>query len=260
MKKKMGKSIGFFSGKGGVGKTVMTLNLAGIYESLNKKVLIMDMDLSGGNISLCLNQPANKTIYNFVDDFNNNRYRDFHDYVTKYDEYIDFLACPKDPRQATKIDSKYIEIALDKAMGYYDVVLVDMSHILNEVNLVLLDMVSSILFVLNNDPMDLKNVKSMLSIFKDLKKENYKILLYSAKDPFKKYFTSFDMKSILKSSIDYEVSSEFYLKNMDSYIMNGKIVTLQEKTPSVFNKDYTCMMHMAVDFLGHEEVSEDEKN
>ena len=85
-------------------------------------------------------------------------------------------------------------------------------------------------------------------------------MLYSAKDPFKKYFTSFDMKSILKSSIDYEVSSEFYLKNMDSYIMNGKIVTLQEKTPSVFNKDYTCMMHMAVDFLGHEEVSEDEKN
>ena len=54
MKKKMGKSIGFFSGKGGVGKTIMTLNLAGIYESLNKKVLIMDMDLSGGNISLSL--------------------------------------------------------------------------------------------------------------------------------------------------------------------------------------------------------------
>ena len=71
MKKKVGKSIGIFSGKGGVGKTTMTLNLAGIYESLGKKVLIMDMDLSSGNVSLALNKPASKTIYNFVDDYNN---------------------------------------------------------------------------------------------------------------------------------------------------------------------------------------------
>ena len=260
MKKKTGKSICLFSGKGGVGKTIMTLNLAGIYESLNKKVLILDMDLSGGNISLSLNKPANKTIYNFFDDFNNNRFKDFHDYVTKYDEFIDFLACPKDPRQASKIDSKYIEIALDKAVTYYDIVLVDMSHVLNEVNLVLLDMVDSILFILNNDPMDLKNVKSMLSIFKDLKKDNYKILLYSAKDPFKKYFTLFDIKSVLKAHVDYEISSEFYIKNMDSYVMNGQIITLQEKAPSIFNKDYTSMMHLAMDFLGHEEVMEDEEN
>ncbi len=260
MKRKTGRSISIFSGKGGVGKTVMTLNLAGIYESLNKKVLIMDMDLSGGNIALCLNKPASKTIYNFMDDYNNNRYKDFFEYVTKYDDYIDFLSCPKDPRQASKIDSKYIEIALEKAIGHYDVVLIDMSHVLNEVNLVLLDMVDEILFVLNNDPMDLKNLKSMLSIFKDLNKDNYKVMLYSARDPFKKYFTLFDMKNILKAHIDYAISSDFYLKNMDSYIMNGQIVTLQEKAASIFNKDYTSMMHAAIDLLGKEEVIKDEEN
>ena len=260
MKKKVGKSIGIFSGKGGVGKTTMTLNLAGIYESLGKKVLIMDMDLSSGNVSLALNKPASKTIYNFVDDYNNNRYKDFHDYITPYDEKIDFLACPKDPRQATKIDSKYVELALERAVTNYDLVLVDMNHFLNETNLVLLDSVSSILFVINNDPMDLKNVKSMISIFKDLQKENYKILLYSARDPFKEYFTLYDIKSILKANIDYEITSEFYLKNIDSYVMNGKIVTLQEKAPNTFNKDYTTMVHLGIDLLGQEEVIENEEN
>ena len=168
MKKKTGKSVSLFSGKGGVGKTITTLNLAGIYETLGKKVLIMDLDLSGGNISLCLNTPTNKTIYNFVDDYNNNRFHNFLDYVTKYDDHIDILACPKDPRQASKIDSKYIEIAIDKAEYLYDIVLIDTNHILNELNLVILDAVTEILFVMNNDPMDLKNIKSLLSIFRDL--------------------------------------------------------------------------------------------
>lgn len=256
MKKKIGKSICIFSLKGGVGKTITTLNLAGIYETIGKKVLIMDLDLAGGNISLALNKAFEKTIYNFVDDYNNNRFHNFNDYVTHYDEYIDILPSPKDPRQASKIDSKYIEIALEKAMFQYDVVLIDTTHDLDELNLVLLDAVNQILFVMNNDPMDLKNMKSLLSIFRDLNKSNYKILLNNSRDPYKKYFTLFDIKNILKANIDYEISSEFYIKNIDQYIMNGEIITLQEKAPNIFNKDYTTMMKICVDLLGKEEKNE----
>ncbi len=48
MKKKIGKSLCLFSGKGGVGKTILTLNLAAIYSQINKHVLIVDLDLSSG--------------------------------------------------------------------------------------------------------------------------------------------------------------------------------------------------------------------
>ena len=257
MKRKTGKSICVFSGKGGVGKTVFTLNLAGIYKSIGKKVLIMDLDLSSGGISLATNRPYEKTIYNFVDDYNNNRFKDFNDYVVKYNDYIDILPSPKDPRQATKIDSKYIEILLDKATFHYDVVLIDTNHVLNELNLVVLDAVDAILFVMQNDPMDLKNIKSMLSIFKDLDKTNYKILLNNSRDPFKKYFTLFDIKSIIKSNVDYELTSEFYVKNMDAYVMNGEIVTLQPKAANTFNKDYTTLVKIALDFLGGDKHGKD---
>lgn len=250
MKKKIGKSLCLFSGKGGVGKTILTLNLAAIYSQINKHVLIVDLDLSGGGIALATNKVFDKTIYNFVDDYNNNRFKDFNDYVVKYNENIDIMPSPKDPRQASKIDSKYIEILLDKAMFHYDMVLIDTNHNLNELNLVVLDAADNILFVIENDPMDLKNMKSLLSIFKDLDKTNYKILLNNSRDPFKKYFTLYDMKTIIKNNIDYEISSEFFLKNMDSYVMNGEIPMLQPKAPNIFNKDYTTMMNLAVSFLG----------
>lgn len=252
----MGTSLCLFSGKGGVGKTFLTLNLAGIYATIGKKVLILDLDLSSGCVAVSLNKSYEKTIYNFVDDYNNNRFKDFSTYVTHYNEFIDFIPSPKDPRQATKIDSKYIEIAIDKAMNYYDVVLIDTNHQLSEMNLVILDTVDSILFVMQNDPMDLKNMKSLLSIFRDLEKTNYKILLNNSRDPFKKYFTLFDMKNVLKANIDYSLSNEFYLKNVDSYIMNGEIITLHPKAANTFNKDFTALMTIATDMLESGEENE----
>ncbi len=249
MEKKIGKSLCMFSSKGGVGKTITTLNLAGVFEVMGKRILIVDLDLSGGEIALALNKPYEKTIYNFAMDYMNNRYRSFLDYVTKYDDHIDFLASPKDPRQANKIASKYLEIMLDKAVYYYDIVLIDTNHILNETNLVLLDKADSILFVMNNDPFDVKNMKSLVTIFKDLDKTNFKIMLNDSRDPMKKYFSLYDLTSILKTEINYLISSEFYVKNIDQYIMNGKIVTLHPKASSVFSKDFAVLMKLATDFV-----------
>ena len=46
MNNKRGKSLCLFSAKGGVGKTVTTINLAGIFKIVEKKVLIIDLNLS----------------------------------------------------------------------------------------------------------------------------------------------------------------------------------------------------------------------
>ncbi len=257
MSKTKGKSMCIFSAKGGVGKTITTINLAGVYEHLEKKVLIIDLDLSSGGISIALNRPFEKTIFNFVDDYNNNRYKDFKDYITKYDEYIDIFPSPKDPRQAGKIDSKYIDILIDKAESHYDIVLIDTNHVLNDINIIALDKSDFILFVLTNDPLDLKNMKSLISIFKDSNITNYKILLNNSRDPFKDYFSLFDIKNIIKTNIDYTLSSSFYIKNMDTYLMNGDIITLQNRMPTTFNKEYGTYMNIALDTIDNEQEEGD---
>lgn len=249
MENKKGKSICLFSAKGGVGKTTTAINLAGIFEGIEKKVLIIDFNLSSGGIGISLNRKSEKSIYNLVDDYENHRHFNFDNYVTKYDDYIDFLAAPKDPRQASKIDSKYVDLIIDKASYNYDIVIIDLNHTLSELNIVTLDKVDEILFLMTNDPMDIKNMKSIISVFRDLDLDNYKVLLNDSVNAFKKYFSLFDMKNIMKTNIDYILSSSFFLKNIDDYVMNGEIVTLQKKMPSIFSKEYATFMQIAADLL-----------
>lgn len=257
MARKMGKCFCVFSAKGGVGKTTTVLNLAGIYKKLMKKVLIIDLDLFGGNIAVALNKVPDKTIYNIVDDLNNAHFNSLDNYVTNYCENIDFLACPNDPRQGSKIAAKYFDIILDKAVYYYDVIIIDTNHVINEMNLVALERVDNILFVVTNDPFDLKNMKSLLSIFKDNNINNYKVLLNNSREPFKNYFSLYDIRNILKNNIDYTLSPRFYIKNIDDYIVNGRIITLENKIEKIFSKDYTTLMTIATDFL-EEEIKNEE--
>ena len=147
MKINRGKSMCFFSAKGGVGKTVNILNLAGIFEQLEKRVLLIDMDLYSGGIATYINKKFNKSIYELSEDIFNNRFKNIKDYVVKVDEYIDVLPAPKDPREANKIEVKCISEIIKKAELVYDVILIDTNHALNDINLVTLQTVASILFM-----------------------------------------------------------------------------------------------------------------
>ena len=249
MARAKGTMIAVTSTKGGVGKTILTLNLAGIYQDLKKRVLIIDMDLYGGAIALNLNLNPDKTIYHFVDDLSNNRYHSFYDYVLKYNEQIDILSCPKDPRQANKIDAKYIEMILDNAIYRYDVILIDTSHTLTPVNISVLDMATVILYVLTIDPLDLKNTKSFLAILHDIEKENVKVVLNDSRDQDLNYFSTFDIKNVIRHNIDYTISASFHIRNISKYLLEGQI--LVENTSLSFRdfRDYDKLKKMATDLL-----------
>lgn len=224
-----GCSVAVFGAKGGIGKTIFTLNLAGAMSKQNKTCLIIDADFYSGQIDCALNKKASKDIYNFADDYGNNRYKDFEDYVTVYNKNISFIAAPTDPRRANRIDPKYLKIVLDKAIFKYDFVIFDMSHILNEVNVNILDMVDKILMMTTNDPLDLKNLKTVLNLFKDSSIDKYKVILNDSVANNRDYFSLYDLKVIIDNNVDYIISNKFYVPNMDAYVFDGKIYTLEAK-------------------------------
>lgn len=223
------KVLTITSVKGGVGKSTVTLNLAGTFKKMNRKVLIIDLDLYSGSIAASLNIDNEKDLFLLMDDMNNNRFSNINDYIVNYTENIDVIPSPKDPRQANKINSKYLQLILTKAKLIYDVILIDTNHILNEINLVTLDHSAEILYVITNDPIDLKNMRTMVSIYNDMNKKNYKIILNEATNKQKKYFSNYDIKNVIKHNVDYTIPSSFYIKNINGYILDGKILTLDNK-------------------------------
>lgn len=233
---KKGKVITITSVKGGTGKTTTVLNLAGIFSSHQKKILIMDLDLYSSGIALSLNLEPKGDIYKLVDDLNNNRFEKIENYITNYNENIDVLTAPKDPRLASKISSKYINIIIARAGYKYDAILIDTNHIMNEMNLVAFDNSDEILYVITNDPVDLKNMRTMVSIYEDMELKNYKILLNEAHDRQRNYFNKYDIKNILKDNIDYTIPESFYVKTIDKYVLDGKILTLDKKILSSHKK------------------------
>ncbi len=231
------KIITVTSVKGGTGKTTTLLNLAGIYEKKKMKVLIVDLDVYSGGVGVSLNINVDHDLFQLMDDLNNNRFRNMEDYIVAYDEYIDVIPAPKDPRTSGKINSKYLQVIYSKVKLKYDVILVDTSHDLSQLNLVNLDYSDQILYVITNDPVDLKNMRTMVSIYRDMDKKNYFIILNEASDRQKNYFSEYDIKNILKDNIDYTIPVSFYIKNIDKYVLDGKILTLDSHIQKKHKKD-----------------------
>ena len=246
MNNNTGKIIAISSVKGGVGKTITTLNLAGLYFLEGKKVLIVDLDLYSGGIATCLNIDAKKDIYTLVDNMNSNQFTAINDYVSKYNNGIDVLACPKNPQYVSKIESKYIVKMLTLARREYDVVLVDMNHIMDEINLVTLDVCQMIAFIISNDIVDLKNMRSLISILEDTGMDNYKVILNNSRDTGKDYISLFDIRNIIQRNIDYTISSNFYIRNIDKYILKGEILTLNKSINMFYGKDIKNMRKLAL--------------
>ncbi len=256
MKNSKGKIITVTSTKGGVGKTITALNLAGTYDKLGYKVLVIDLDLYGGVVATYLNSKNEKTIFNLVEDYTNNRYEKIEDYIYKHNENIDIMAAPKDPRMANKIDSKYIPLIFRNVVYKYDAVIVDTNHILDETNITVLDNSDKILYLFTNDTFDLKNTKSFISILKDVGFNNYYTVLNESISVSKNFYTLFDIRNIIKNNIDYTISKSMHIRNIDKFIIDGEVLILNKRLSFSDKKEWEKLKGLAENLLkDKEEVS-----
>ena len=253
-----GKIISINSVKGGVGKTTLAISLAGIYSLMKKKVLLIDLDLYSGGISTYLDINNKKDIFMLIDSISNNRFTSLNDYIVNYNKNIDVIPSVKDPRLATRIDSKYIKAVFKLAKTEYDIVIVDTNHALDETNLVVLDNVDTSLYVITNDIVDLKNMKSLVSIFKDNEKTNYLTILNNSINQRTDYLSLFDIRTIIRTNIDYTISKSFYIKNINKYLLAGDILTINSSINNTYQRDINNLKKLATNVLNMEGHDSDE--
>ena len=254
MKEKKGTIITVASTKGGVGKTIFTLNLAGMYHLLGYKALVIDLDLFGGAVATYLNSTNDRTIFNLTSDLANNRYEKMDDYIYSYNENIDIIAAPKDPRMASKVEAKYIPVILSNVVYKYDVILLDTSHSLDQINITSLDNSDTILYVFTNNTFDLKNAHSFVSIMQDVGYKNYYTLLNESVFLNQNYYSLYDIRSVINNNIDFTISKTMHVKNIDRFILEGKILILNKNLSFTDKKEYNKLKNIALKLYDRKEA------
>ncbi|MCC3357454.1 MinD/ParA family protein [Bacillus sp. REN16] len=144
------KTIAVISGKGGVGKSNLSLNFSISLSQFGKKVLLFDMDIGMGNIDILMGITAHHTI---VDLFENNL--TIKDLLIKGPEGIDYIAGGNGLPNLFKLDEKKSEFLTEQlqiVLNDYDYVIFDMGAGMTEENVKFLMAMDEIFVVTTPEP------------------------------------------------------------------------------------------------------------
>lgn len=175
---KEGKIISFFSSKGGVGKSILSLNTGMVLsKERNNKILIIDMDLQFGDISMLVNQYNQKNILDAIEENQCESYEAIKPFLYKYNEKLDILFAPNKPEAAEYINKDSIDKIIKAVIKQYDYIIIDTGINFSDNTLFVLDASHIILYVSTMDIVSLKNTKLGLKVMESLGYDKHKVKL-----------------------------------------------------------------------------------
>jgi flagellar biosynthesis protein FlhG len=228
-----GKIISICSGKGGTGKTFFAANFAYQLSRLNKKVLLVDLDLNFSNINILLNQTSECSITNFFE-----QSKSLEETICQYLPNLDLIYGDSGrdnfPRVSREI-LDYFFISLVKVQERYDFIILDSSA--GADNLLLHQLMKSdcTIFVTSPEPTAIMDTYVVVKMLRESNSETSKYVVINktedkqeAENAFQNLSTavrhflkddvnylgriSFDM-AVHKSIVNQELLSRFYLES-----------------------------------------------
>ena len=163
---KRGKAITFFSTKGGMGKTTIACNLAvSLAQSTQKRVALLDMALTAGDVAVMLNISVNSTIADLVQEQDNMDFSLVDSFMIPHLTGVRILPAPTGPEQAELIHTDHIEQLISILKQNFDYIIIDTAPTYSEINLALMENSDHILVLLTQELPALKHAKTAMDIF-----------------------------------------------------------------------------------------------
>jgi pilus assembly protein CpaE len=170
--------IAISSPKGGIGRTLTTVNLAAAFARMGKKTAIIDANLQFGEVAVFLNIKPKRTIYEWVKEGYGRDNYTIDQYMHTDDKGIAVLASPPRPEFFEGITEKHVRTVIDLAKKQFDVVLIDMPSALSEIHLSCLDAADEILLLTMNEISVIRICKLYLEMLESIKlKDKVKLII-----------------------------------------------------------------------------------
>ena len=173
-----GRVVAVFSPKGGVGRTMISVNLAVAAQELGKRVALVDGSLQFGDVGVMLNlNPRNKSLADLVPEMAAGDPESLEAALVSHGSGVHVLLAPPTPETAELIPATYLRLVLEKLRQSHDLVVVDTWPWFNEVTLGILDISDVILTVLTLEITNIKNIRLFLEVTKQLGYEEDRVRL-----------------------------------------------------------------------------------
>lgn len=167
-KKTRCKVLGFFSGKGGTGKTTVAVNTAVALAKAGKRVMLVDLDLQFGDVAISLDTDFKYSIVDLVQDRGGITIENINSFAMDHSSGMRVLCAPKSSEFAEYVQTAHVEKIIDIMRPYYEYVILDMGTSFSEVTITACESCAEIYMVYNTDILSLKNAKMCYDILDQL--------------------------------------------------------------------------------------------
>ncbi len=164
--------LGFFSGKGGTGKTTVSVNTAVALAREGKRVLLIDCDLQFGDVNLLLDLEPKDTIVELVQERGGIMIDNIRAFSMVHSSGVSVLCAPKSAEFAELVTARHIETIIDVVRPYFDFILVDLAPAFNDVSISAIENCDQLMLVYNLEILSLKNAKVCLEILEQLQQRD----------------------------------------------------------------------------------------
>jgi flagellar biosynthesis protein FlhG len=158
--------ITFSSGKGGTGKTFLSLNIAYLLSSRNNKVLYLDLDMNFANSNIFLNIIPKATINHFFD-----RKKLFNEIIYEYNPNMHFIFGESGNLQSSDLtveNLKMLYSTLVSKSAIYDFIIVDTSAGGNKEQIKLLSLSKMNIIVTQPEPTAVMDAYVMIKLLNEI--------------------------------------------------------------------------------------------
>lgn len=156
------RTISISSGKGGVGKTTATVNLAANLAKLGKRVLILDGDMSLANVDLFLKKIPEYTLQDFFTGT-----VDLQSIVIKYSKNVHILPGASGALELSSLNvyqKKMLVDAMSEFEGHYDYLLIDTASGISDEVLYLSSAAQEVMVVVLPDPASITDAYALMKL------------------------------------------------------------------------------------------------
>lgn len=213
------KVIAITSGKGGVGKSTLTANMAYLLSLYNKKVLVFDGDIGLANMQILFNVAPSKTYFDYVE-----KKATIKEIIINTTYKNIYLCAGKSGYQYNQQNSNFVYSRTIKdliELNYFDIILIDTSAGLNESVREFLDISDEILAITTTDPAALTDAYALIKMLNISKSKLY--LLFNQTHNYKIGETI--SKSLKNLALKNNLNRNFLIKYLGNVPVDLNIQT-----------------------------------